>query len=119
MAESHILLFVPWIEGGDLMNLQYVVEGLLKINHRLTLAIDMRTDEVREILQRKSPTLLAETKQVNAYGSDGKFRGGSEVQALRETYIESGANTAFVNMVDTFMSGMLRRAALGINPPIE
>ena len=51
MADSHILLFVSRIEGGDLMNLQYVAEGLLKINHRLTLAIDMRTDEVREILQ--------------------------------------------------------------------
>ena len=119
MAESHILLFVSRIEGGDLMNLQHVAEGLLKINHRLTLAIDMRTDEVREILQRESPTLLAETEQVNAYGPDGKFRGGSEMQALRETYVESGANKVFINMVDTFISGMLRWAALGMNPPIE
>ena len=117
MAESHILIYAPWIEGGDLMNLQHVAEGLLKINHQLTLAIDMRTNEVRDILHRENPSLLAQTNLINAFGPNHKFRGGSEPQAIRELLRETGADTVFINMIDTFISRTLRHAALGIDPP--
>ena len=119
MTESHILIYAPWIEGGDLMNLQHVAEGLLEINHRVTLAIDLRTDEVRRILRREKASLLDRTEQVNAYGPNGQFLGGSELQAVNRLLLRTGANTVLVNMIDTFISGTLRRAAFGINPPIE
>ena len=101
------------------MSLHHVVEGLLEIDHRITMAIDLRTEEAREVLRRKTPTLLAETEQVNAYGSNGKFRGGSELRALAEVFVESGADTTFVDSLDGFISAMLRRAAVGIDPPSE
>ena len=119
MAESHILIYAPWIEGGDLMNLRHVAKGLMDLNHSLTLAIDGRTDEVQRILHKEDPDLLANTHQLNAYAANGKFRGGSEPNAIRKLLLESGADTVFVNMLDTFISSTLRRAALGIDPPAE
>lgn len=119
MAESHILLFEPRNEGHHLMSLHHVAEGLMKIGHQLTLAIDLRTNEAQEVLQRKNPALLAETNQVNAYAGDGKFRGGSELKALSKVFMESGADKTFVDSLDGFISSMLRWSALGINPPSE
>ena len=119
MINSHILLFEPRNEGHHLMSLHHVAESLLEINHRLTLAFDLRTDEAREVLRRKNPALLSETEQVNAYGANGRYRAGSEINALAEVFVESGANTAFVDSLDGFLSATLRRAAFGIHPPRE
>ena len=118
-GNSHLLLFEPRNEGHHLMSLHHVAEGLMSIGHQLTLAIDLRTNEAREVLRRKNPALLTETNQVNAYGSDGKFRGGSELKALCEVFTTSGADKTFVDSLDGFISSMLRWSALGINPPSE
>ena len=101
------------------MSLHHVAEGLMSIGHKLTLAMDLRTNEAREVLRRKNPALLTETNQVNAYGANGKFRGGSELKALREVFMASGADKTFVDSLDGFISSMLRWSALGINPPSE
>jgi glycosyltransferase involved in cell wall biosynthesis len=119
MSGLHILLFEPRNEGHHLMSLHHVAEGLMEIGHRLTLAIDLRSDEAQKVLQRKNPALLSQTKQVNAYDVDGKFRGGSELQSLREIFVESNADTAFIDSLDGFISASLRRAAVGMNPPTE
>ncbi len=119
MAESHILLFEPRNEGHHLMSLHHVAEGLINTGHKLTLAMDLRTNEAREVLRRKNPALLTETNQVNAYGANGKFRGGSELKALCEVFMASGADKTFVDSLDGFISSMLRWSALGINPPSE
>ena len=119
MADSHILFFEPRNEGHHLMSLHHVAEGLLEAGHQLTLAIDLRTDDARNILFRKNPTLISSTEQTNAYGPDGQFRSGSEIQALRDIFLESEADTAFIDSLDGFISKLLRRAALGMDPPIE
>ena len=101
------------------MSLHHVAEGLMSIGHKLTLAMDLRTNEAREVLRRKNPALLTETNQVNAYGANGKFRGGSELKALCEVFMASGADKTFVDSLDGFISSMLRWSTLGINPPSE
>ena len=101
------------------MFLHHVVEGLLEANYRLTLAIDLRTETARKILREKNPDLLTETSQLNTYEKSGNYRKGSEINALADVFVESGAGTTFVNSLDGFASAILRRATLGANPPAE
>ncbi len=119
MVKRHILIYATRIEGGDLMNLQHVVKALLKTQHRLTLAMDLRTDEVMTILKQESPELLMSTTQLNAFGTDGRFLGGTEPNAISNLLHQTNADTVLVNMMDTFISDLLRRAALGLDPPKE
>lgn len=117
MTGRHLLFFEPRTEGHHLMFLQHVVEGLLESNRQITLAIDLRTDNAKAILSEKNPSLLSETRQINAYSKSRLFREGSELAALATCFEESEADSTFVNSLDGFASSLLRRAAIGLRPP--
>lgn len=115
-SQHHLLLFEPRIEGHHLTWLQYLIEDFLAGGFRLTLALDWRPG-TRELIQDQLSFLMDEIAIVSIFNQDGKLRGRSKIKALAECFCESGAEEVFVNSLDEFLSGCLRLAALGIDPP--
>jgi glycosyltransferase involved in cell wall biosynthesis len=115
-SQHHLLLFEPRVAGHHLTWLRYLTEDFLAGGFRLTLALDWRPG-TRELIQDQLALLMDEIAIVSIFNQDGRLRGRSKMRTLAECFRESGAEEVFVNSFDEFLSGCLRLAALGIEPP--
>ena len=115
-SESRILIFEPGSVGHRLTWLQYVTEAFLHIGYDVTWAVDLRA-KTKGLVEDRLSKFLPGVDILSVFKEDGKWRGGSKINALEECRRLSGAGDVFINEFDEIASYLLRRAAFGIFPP--
>jgi glycosyltransferase involved in cell wall biosynthesis len=115
---QHLLLYEPRTEGHHLGWLRFLTEDLLSANWQLTLAVDLRPENVAKIHEQLAE-LLPEIKLINAYDANGKRHGDRKMGSIAHCLHESGAANVFLCAFDEIASHCWRRATFGIFPPAE
>lgn len=114
---KHILIFEPQIEGHHIFWVQLACETFLDLGYFVTIALDDRTPNARERISDQNNALLSQVSVMSLYNEEGKFLGGSKINALAECVKRSNADEVFCSTLDEFTSSCFRRAAIGFNPP--
>ncbi|MDF7798270.1 glycosyltransferase [Pontiellaceae bacterium B1224] len=115
MSDKHtssILLFEPENKGHHLQYLQYLTEDFLDGGHSVSVAYDRRNDQAFQRLETAHPGLLAQTTQLNAYGTYN-----DPLKMAFQCLEQSGADELFMCCLDEITSSLFRKAIFGHRPP--
>lgn len=115
-SSPRILIFEPGRVGHRLTWLQYITEDFLHIGYAVTWAVDLRPP-TKGLVEERLSQFLPGVDMLSVFSKEGKWRGGSKINALEECLRLSGAGDVFINEFDEIASNLLRHAALGIFPP--
>ncbi len=113
---EHILLFEPNNRGYHPAWLRYLTHDLLAAGKKITLAIDLRNEELIEQLQEESPGYFDNVRRIDVCDKGGDLKGGGLLSSLKSCFIDSGAESIFVASLDELLSHVLRKAVFGIRP---
>ena len=112
-----VLLFEPRSEGHHVPWAGMIARSLLDSGATVVLAHGEDPTQL-ERLESGHPGLL-ERLQLHPTRRQGRFDGGSALAALAEADRTHRPDRVLVANLDEFAAGMLRRAALGIRPPMN
>lgn len=112
---NHILIVEEFLAGHHLTWLRYTVEDFLSLGLHVSLAIDNRPDALQQIKTALAP-FGSELSLFNLYDNNS-FRCGNLLKTIVHVMGESGAQEVFLNNFDEIASSILRKSALGLNPP--
>lgn len=115
-ADPDILIYEPRIVGHRLTWLRYTTEDFLASGYTIGWAVDLHS-KTRQILEEQLVPLFPEVPLVSVFNEKGGWRGGSKIQSLDECREITRAKQVFLNEFDEIASSLLRRAAIGIDPP--
>ena len=112
-----VLLFEPRSEGHHVPWAGMIARSLLDLGATVVLAHGEDPAQL-ERLESGHPGLL-ERLQLHPTGNQGRFDGGSALAALARADRTHRPDRVLVANLDEFAAGMLRRAAIGIRPPLN
>jgi glycosyltransferase involved in cell wall biosynthesis len=114
----HLLLYEPRTEGHHLGWLRFITGDLLSANLRLTLAVDLRPENVPKVRDQLGDLQSAVTL-LNAYDASGRRHDDQKSGSVAFCLRQSGAANVFLCAFDEIASHCWRRATLGFLPPPE
>jgi glycosyltransferase involved in cell wall biosynthesis len=114
----HLLLYEPRTEGHHLGWLRFITEDLLTAGLQLTLAVDLRPENVSKVREQLAE-LEQEIKLINAYDDGGKRHGDRKIGSVAHCLRASGAADVFLCAFDEIASHCWRRATFGLFLPAE
>lgn len=114
-SEKDILIFEPGMVGHRLTWLRYITEDFLERGYKITWAVDGRPG-AKDIIEERLAAVLPEVSILSVFNEQGRWRGGSKLNALEECQRISQAKHVFLNELDEIASNLLRRAAMGLFP---
>jgi len=117
-ARAHVLLYEPRTEGHHLTFLKHVTEDLLAAGYRLTLAIDVRPEPFERI-RAEMADLLKQVSVIPVGNTSGGLTGSGKAASVAGCLTRAGADLAFLDTFDEIGSAVMRRAAVGLMPPVN
>jgi glycosyltransferase involved in cell wall biosynthesis len=113
---QHVFIFEPRVEGHHLGYLKVITEELLAAGYRLTLAVD-KSPEAFEKIRATIADSLGRVTIVSA--KDGSTRRAALIKRIAAMADDARADLVFLPNLDEIGSAMLRRAGLGMMPPVS
>lgn len=114
-SDTDFLIFEPGMVGHRLTWLRYITEDFLERGYKITWAVDGRPAAM-DIIEEQLCAVLPQVSILSVFNEQGRWRGGSKLNALEECQRISQAKHVFLNELDEIASNLLRRAAMGLFP---
>ncbi len=118
MNKKHIVIVEPNYGGHHMMYVVVLANALLVAGHRVTLALDLRTDEAKEHIRKRDNGLLEKVGVLPLKVAPGqKLTDRTLLNAAAACLEAVGGDSVFFNCLDECASSMLRWSSLGMFPP--